>query len=350
MDFKQETSLRPNTFSYELLQNIRYYQDLNCFALAINKTNNILVAGQQNNIKVLQFKNGLKLLNIIQKHQKQVVTLNTFQSRSHFISGSNDSSIIIWSFNMIANPKYLTKLRGHQDWITCLVIHPKNENLIISGSYDKKIKFWQQSSYFQSQSSNTSFKQSWICSQTITEHKKQIEGLSINKEGNKLITCGADYLILILEELENQWQIKQSIKVKEFGYRISFINNKLFAFQPRNNYLCLFTLNLNTGLFQKYKDIQVQGGEKNCNGLFPLIYLQEKQILISKNGLNVNIIKFTFNNSSDFYCNLEQVIDFKFLKSWDGLIYGTASLNGEYLITWDQISKEIQIRQLKIFK
>ncbi|CAD8209488.1 unnamed protein product [Paramecium pentaurelia] len=322
MDFQQETSLY-------------------CFALAINKTNNILVAGQQNNIKVLQFKNGLKLLNIILKHQKQVVTLNTFQNRSHFISGSNDSSIIIWSFNMIANPKNLTKLRGHQDWITCLVIHPKNQNLIISGSYDKKIKFWQQSSYFLTQSKQ-------YILQIFLD--LLIEGLSINKEGNKLITCGADYLILILEELENQWQIKQSIKVKEFGYRISYINNELFAFQPRNNYLCLFTLNLNTGLFQKYKDIQVQGGEKNCNGLFPLIYLQEKQILISKNGLNVNIIKFTFNNSSDFYCNLEQVIDFKFLKSWDGLIYGTASLNGEYLITWDQISKEIQIRQLKIFK
>ncbi|CAK74580.1 unnamed protein product (macronuclear) [Paramecium tetraurelia] len=356
MDLKQQpqeqkSEFHSNPLTYELLPNIQYYQHEYCCALAMKESNNILLAGQDNKIKVIQFKNGLKLVNCAQKHQNIVVTLNIFQNRYQFISGSNDSQIIIWSFHLMSSPKYLTKLKGHQDWIKCLVIRPKSEDLIISGSYDKTIKFWKQTSYFLTQSQNSYFKQqSWVCSQTITQHKKQIEGLSINQEGNKLITCGADHLILIIEEIETQWQIKQKIEVQEFGYRISFINNDLFAFQPRNNYLCLFSFNPNTGLYQQNQDIQVQGGEKNCDGLFPLLYLQKQQILISKNGINVNVLKFGFINSNDYYCKLEQVIGFRFLSSWGGLIYGTASHDGKYLITWDQISKEIQIRQLRFEK
>ncbi|CAD8197729.1 unnamed protein product [Paramecium octaurelia] len=352
MEFKQKpqeqkTSSHSNPLTYELLPNIQYYQRQYCYAQAMKQST--LLAGQDNKIKVLQFKKGLKLISCIQKHQNKVVTLNIFQKRDQFISGSNDSSIIIWSFNQMSSPKYLTKLKGHLDWIKCLVIRPKREDLIISGSYDKTIKIWKQPFYFLTQSQNSSFKQqSWICSQTIAEHKKQIEGLSINQEGNKFITCGADHLILIIEELETQWQIKQRIEVKEFGYRISFINNDLFAFQPRNNYLCLFYFNPDTGLYQQNQDIQIQGGQKNCDGLFPLLYLEKYQILISKNGLNVNILKFSFTKSNDYNCKLEQVIGFRFLSSWDGLIYGTASHDGEYLITWDQMSKEIQIRQLRL--
>lgn len=85
-------------------------------------------------------------------HENFVTTLNFFSStpmRDSFISGSSDTTIIIWSMFTKYNPKQLfwnplIKLFGHQSIVLCLVLHHE-ENLFISGSSDYSIKFWSSS-------------------------------------------------------------------------------------------------------------------------------------------------------------------------------------------------------------
>ncbi|CAD8110849.1 unnamed protein product [Paramecium sonneborni] len=347
MDFckqSEQKSIEWNSkcFRYELVPQMKYRQQECCYCIAIDKNNSIVVAGSNNNIKVLQLKDGLKQIQLINKHQNAITTLIVFKNRSYFISGSNDCSIIIWSFNMISNAKYISKLIGHKDWIKCLIVNPKIETTIISGSYDKTIKIWSLSTNFQQQD-----QQSWVCTQTITSHLNQVEAISINQNGNKLLSCGADSMIFVFQEVDRLWKLKQKIQLKEFGYRISFITDDQFAFQPRNNYLCIYTLNSVTDLYNNQINIQVQGGQKNCDSYFPLICLNDHQMLISKNGININLLKYEFNLTNNIDCKLIQVIEFQYLCQWDGMIYGTASNDGKYLITWDLKSKAIQIRQLK---
>ncbi|CAD8212656.1 unnamed protein product [Paramecium pentaurelia] len=279
--------------------------------------------------------------------QRNISQLNFLQRRSLLISCYEDGSIIIWSLNLISNPKYLFKLRKHMQAISSMVVHPLKEDLIISGSFDKTINFWLDQSSPSSQSQ-------WQCIQTINQHQDLVYGLSINKEGNTLLSCGKDNQILIMQgSRQMEWQIKQKIKLDGEGYRIGFITNRLFAFQSRipRNRLFLYQLDENTQMFNKLQDVIVEGvgGNQTCAIFFPLVYIDNKQILISKNGQKVNLIKLTFSQSNQLF-NQIQTIDYGFQPN--GWLFGTVTQDGEYLITWDQKSKNIQIRsyQEKIIK
>ncbi|CAD8129674.1 unnamed protein product [Paramecium sonneborni] len=94
-------------------------------------------------------------------HNAQYITeqiTSYFQFRRFFNYYMVNKSII--------NPKQLTKLKGHKSYINCLVVHPINENLIVSGSDDKKINFW--SNYYSStQLVDHSGQKKWFYSHTI---------------------------------------------------------------------------------------------------------------------------------------------------------------------------------------
>ncbi|CAD8085815.1 unnamed protein product [Paramecium sonneborni] len=209
--------------------------------------------------------------------------------------------------------------------IYCLIIRSKSEDLNINCSYDKTIKFWYLCS--------TSTQLFWSCLQTIAT-KEQINGLSLNPEGNKLISCGLNNKTQIIEEIDKfKWQIKQ----------ISLTIEILYFNQPgdlKNVYI-----QHKTKQFIKSKQIVIQGGSQTCQQRFPQIYNDSKQILISKNGYNVNISSFFFNTSSfsNIDCKLEQSINQN--SDSDGFVVGTLSQNGKYLITWDKDSNQLLIRQ-----
>ncbi|CAD8106208.1 unnamed protein product [Paramecium primaurelia] len=168
-----------------------------------------------------------------------------------------------------------------------------------------------------------------------------------------LICCYKDGSIIIwsLNLISNP---KYLFKLRKHMQAISsFITNGLFAFQSRipRNRLFLYQLDENTQMFNKLQDVIVEGvgGNKTCAIFFPLVYIDNKQILISKNGQKINLIKLTFSPSNQLF-NQIQTIDYGFQPN--GWLFGTVTQDGEYLITWDQKSKNIQIRsyQEKIMK
>ncbi|CAD8104113.1 unnamed protein product [Paramecium primaurelia] len=131
-------------FSYELIQNKSITQVNECSAIAINKDSTIIIAGCSNQIRVFEFKQDqLKETQLLSQHEGKVNTLNFMKLSTQFVSGSLDKQIIIWIMNPGNQWVCQQQLIQHSDQIRCLVLN-NNEDLIISGSNDMKIKFWKQ--------------------------------------------------------------------------------------------------------------------------------------------------------------------------------------------------------------
>ncbi|CAD8110585.1 unnamed protein product [Paramecium primaurelia] len=313
-------------FTYNLIQNHSIQQTEYCRAIAINQDNSIVLAACKNQIKVFEFKQEqLKQIQILTEHQNRVTTLNLMKKSTQFISGSKDKQIIIWSMDQNNQWICSQKLNEHNSEVNCLLLN-NNEDLIVSGSDDKTIKFWRKQNQ-------------WKCSQTITDHTNYVVGLSLNEKQNRVISCGYDMFILVIEEsLQDQkWNVIQKITVEEYGYRICFINDNVFTFQPRlKDQMYYYEINNTNQQYTKTKEIVVKSDHNGCDYYFPQQYIKSKCLLVNKNGQNVNLIRK--NQNADFIT--QQSIQF----GHNG-IYGQISEDGQYLMTWDYNSKEIQIRK-----
>ncbi|CAD8072677.1 unnamed protein product [Paramecium primaurelia] len=312
------------------------YNHETCLAIAIKNDNSMLLTGWDNKVLVHIFKQGkLKQLKFLHQHQAKISTLNFCSKSSNIISGSLDGSIIIQSISLISKSKWIQKLKGHVD-IICLAISPLSEDLIVTGSRDNSIKFWQ------------CINKQFSCSQTILDHNNCVCGLSINELEDTVISCSLDQLIIIFEQVKNNkyvnWVVKQKILVDQFGYCIRFINKNIFVFQPQlinDSKLIIYTLN-DQKLFIKSSQLSINDGGTLYFNYFPLLYNIKKNILIYKINNNVNVIRVIKQDKEEEFVEfkLEQIIEFE-----DYQIFGTLSNDGEYLVTWNEISKQIQIRK-----
>ncbi|CAD8074338.1 unnamed protein product [Paramecium sonneborni] len=321
------STLEPNLtkLNFQIMSQHSIKQNENCQAIAFNKDCSILIAGSNEEIKVYKHLQGkLNQIQVLNEHKSDVYTLNFMNKTNNFISGSCDNSIIIWQMNQDNQWNLIQKLNDHSSSINCLLLN-NNDDIIISGSY-KDIKFWMK-------------QKTWLCQQTITVHTDSVFSLSLNEHQNQLISCSQDNLILIIgqSQLNKKWSVIQMIKVDQFGFRLCFINHNLFAFQPYlKEQLYIYEIESHSLQFRKTKEVEVKCGLNFCNCFFPLQYIKSKYLLVNKNGKYVNIIMMKQNG--DFI--MQQSIEFD---SYD--IYGQLSNDGEYLITWDRVSKEIKIRK-----
>ncbi|CAD8214490.1 unnamed protein product [Paramecium octaurelia] len=314
-----------NPFTYNLLYNNSIQQNEYCCAIAINKDNTIVLAGCENKIKVFEFKQEqLKQTQLLSEHQNTIITLNFMKKQNQFISGDVGGLIITWSMNQNSQWIFQQQLKEHSKCINCLVIN-NNEDLMISGSEDNKIKFWQKQNQ-------------WLCSQTITDHTHYVFGLSLNDSQNRVISSGRDKLILIIERSsqDSKWNIIQKISVQVEGSRLCFINDNVFTFQPDcQEQMDVYEMSSTNKQYSKTKQIAVKCGQ-SCHYYFPQQYIKQKCLLVNKNGQYVNLIRK--NQNADFIT--QQSIDFG-----HQYVYGQMSEDGNYLITWDYESKQIQIRK-----
>ncbi|CAD8179281.1 unnamed protein product [Paramecium pentaurelia] len=312
-------------FNYQIIQQTSFSQFDLCLAIAIDNDCSTLVAGCREKIKVYEFKQGIiDEIQTLNEHKDRICTLNFMKKSKQFISGSCDNTIRIWKQNQNNLWSSLQVLNGHSNTITCLVFN-LNEDLIISGSHDSNIKFWMK-------------KNEWLLQQTITDHSNYVYGLSLNQEQNRIVSCGYDKFILIIENQgqNTEWKVIQKINIDNCGWRVCFIDNNLFTLSQRDQeYISVFEINTINKQFTKTRDITIKcGSDTNC--LFPQQYINSKCILLSKNGEYVNLIRKKQNG--EFLT--EQSIHFG-----SNSLYGGMSEDGQYLITWDSKSYQIQIRK-----
>ncbi|CAD8212090.1 unnamed protein product [Paramecium octaurelia] len=322
-------------FKYEQInQNNPVKQQEFCGALAFNADCSILVIGCNKTIKIFDFDQGvLKLIQILTGHSNLIQTLNFMRNNNQqFVSGSSDNQIFVWKQQQDCKWICQQKLQGHTSGIICLILNG-SDDLMVSGSKDKTIKFWLKPNK----------DADWICSQTNSEHQDYVNAISMNENELKVISCGEDKLILVFErpsKLQDQWNIIQRIRLQNMGFRLCFISDDQFTFQPcKQSYMSVFELD-NNNIYRLKTEVAVKGGNDDCYNLFPQQFNKSKNVLINKNVSNINFIRK--NQNGDLVT--EQSIDF-----CTSSMNGQLSNDGEYLATWDRKSWEIQIRKYQEF-
>ncbi|CAD8194853.1 unnamed protein product [Paramecium octaurelia] len=232
--------------------------------------------------------------------------------------------ILIWSYNVNNFWFCQQQLEGHTYQINCLLVN-QDENIIFSSGDDKKIIIWKND-------------QQWEVSQSIQEHNSSVYGLSLNDSQNKLISCGFDLYILVFQcsEQNSNWNLIQKIQTIAGGYRLCFISNNQFTFQPINqDVMEVYSKDQKGEEYSKSQGIKIKRGfDQNC--FFPQQYIKQKQLLINKNGSCINVVKVLESGQ----LMVEQCIEFE-----TNYIFGAANDNGDYLVTWDYVTKDLQLRQ-----
>jgi len=104
-------------------------------------------------------------------------------SKEHFRSELNGHAIIDVS------ARFTTELRGHTDWINCMVLSA-DEKWLYSGSYDHTIRMWDLSTY--------------QCVHIMEGHTDRITSLVLSADGKRLYSGSADETIRVWDTATGQ--------------------------------------------------------------------------------------------------------------------------------------------------
>ncbi|CAK61058.1 unnamed protein product (macronuclear) [Paramecium tetraurelia] len=316
-----------NENNYELID--KFPEEKSCHAISFNYDNQLMISGCQNDITVWEIKNEkITKKQQLEGHTNLVISLFFSFNKNEFISGSTDKSIRYWQ--VMENEWVCAQvLLGHKRQIDCLLLDNKG-NQIISCSCDKSIRIWRKNEQIK-----------WIQVQVLTNHQAYVRCISFSKSQEQFVSCGEDKMIIIWEIDEfKEWKLKQIIRNEDYGYRICFVDDNLLIWQPRNiNKAIIFQLDSNLNQFnQSNQNIQLIQSSNGYQNFFPSIYNEQKQVVINKHGRYVYVLKKEFNNTF----LISQVIEVGHYCN-----YGSLSPNGEYLVIWDEGSKNFQIRKAK---
>ncbi|CAD8120003.1 unnamed protein product [Paramecium sonneborni] len=319
-----ENEVDNKNFSYEIMKESSFI-DSKCYSFTFNNKQSQMMVGYSNSkIKVFNFENGqTSLFQELHDHENSVFCLEFMRKSNKLVSGSADESICIWEQNNDLRWQLQQQLNGNSQSIICLAINV-NENEIICGGYNSQIKRWRQQ------------RSVWQCIQTLKINKGSIKSIAYNNSESHLIFCNNLKQIFVCQQQQDEWEINKEINVDDSGYRLSFIDEKTFAFQR----YCQEMLDIYDLDGRQVQLVEVDNGKsRNCNDWFPQRFIREKCILVNKNGSCINFIKVEKDGKLEMKFNIE-------FQSHD--IWGTITYDGEYLITWDGDSKQIQIRKYVI--
>ncbi|CAD8121367.1 unnamed protein product [Paramecium sonneborni] len=309
-------------FQFKLIDSIN--EEEWCNSISFNKQSQIMIAGCRDGvIKIFEFKQGkISRLSQNREHTDYVRCIQFMKKTNSFISASDDKTIIVWNIDEIGLSEVKQKLIEHQGGINSLLIN-MNEDLIISGSDDKSIKFWMKQNF-------------WSCQQTLNIHDASIRSMSLNYSSNQLISCAQNETVINVSQKQsnNMWILVQ--KIQQEGYRLCYIKDNIITVQPRNQKtMFVFKFNQSNNQFNLEQEVQNLNGQ-NCRCFFPQQFIKQKQLLVNKNGNYINLIRIKQNG--EFI--LEQSIQFE-----NSDIYGAITDDGEYLVTWDTYTNKLQVFQ-----
>ncbi|CAK58253.1 unnamed protein product (macronuclear) [Paramecium tetraurelia] len=322
-----QNTLQP-PFKYEIINSVTE-ERVETFAFNVDYTRVAAGFFNSNKINIYEFNQGqIVKIEELRDHEEYIICLKFFKKSNSLVSGSYDKTIIIWEItnNNLWGLKF--KLKGHEQGIFCLAIN-NNENQIMSssggsGSGDYSIKVWDKD-------------KEWQCIQTLS-HKFEISSISLSQSNEYLVSCSRKDNSIQIFKFQDNWSLFQKLDIDEWGVKVCFLEDLTFAFQPFNNKkMQIFSINDSNDQFIKIQDVQVEAGNE-CYFHFPLQFIQQKQMIIDRNGSKVNFIKKQENES---YVT-QLVLDYETSR-----IFGTMTDDGKYLMTWDNKSSQIQIRQYK---
>ncbi|CAD8118702.1 unnamed protein product [Paramecium sonneborni] len=317
----QEVKIRP--INFEQINSIK--QQLDCYALAINKPGNIVVSGSGKDIIIWKFdQDQLTQLQTLTGHNYNVNCLTFSQNLQLFVSGACDSQIMIWKEQSKNNWKCDQILNDHTNSICCLIIN-QTDDFIYSCSLDNSIKVWVKN-----------IDNKFELYQSLIGHSGSVYCISLNPKETQLISSSRDKSIIVWDLGEDKlWKKLQIIQNDDYGYRIIFVSNVAFFWQRYGNGVAQVYLFDKTLLnYKLLKKINMKEQQADGYYLCPSIFHKKQHIILSKHAKNLYIVRKLQNNKF----SLLQTIEFP-----SSSLFATISINADYLIVWNDKTKDIQI-------
>lgn len=155
-----------------------------------------------------EIKKGFKIDEVFQAHQKYIHEIAVTNNPNNIVTISHDYTMKIWEPNSVKVPKQEEKMEAHH------LLSLKNGKFLIAKNNDI---------YVYKLDSNKKY----INCQSITNHSKNITSLWELEDGT-LVSGGEDKKIILYDEKDNQYQLRQTINCgKEIDIIISLNDFKI---------------------------------------------------------------------------------------------------------------------------
>jgi WD40 repeat protein len=235
-----------NNKQWICIQTLEGHQDA-VNSVAFSPDGNYLASGsggaQDGTIKIWQlaenrnwrFKQNLtipatSLKSIEVAHDSMISAIVFSPDGKYLVSASYDKSIKIWQQNVNSNWRWVQNLIGHTDSVNSLAFSP-DSNYVASVSHDKTIKIWQKNNNV------------WTCIQTLEGHTGDIDAVAFSPDGRYLASGSHDqtikiwrnHILEILDQIRQNNRIHDLWKCLQTRYHTSPVNS--VAFSPDGKYI-----------------------------------------------------------------------------------------------------------------
>ena len=137
-------------------------------------------------------------LQVFQAHSETIRDVSFAPNDARFVTGADDATMKIWSFEEMREERTLT---GHGWDVKCVKWHP-TKGLLVSGSKDNLVKFWDP----RSSKVLTTLCVALIilrvdCSEPIYSHghKNTVQAVAWNPNGNSVATASRDSFVRVYD-------------------------------------------------------------------------------------------------------------------------------------------------------
>ncbi|CAD8060828.1 unnamed protein product [Paramecium sonneborni] len=322
----KETKIKVPEYNIKLKKINQIKQDSCCLSLVFNQFNTLMISTKLHQIQIWSFDKGIiNLKQILDVHTKWVNCLVYSKKIDAFISGSDDSTIVI---TKLVNEKWVSSkpFHRHQMEVYCLLLN-QEEDLLFSGSCDKSIIVWKLD--FQKNQLEFHYQ--------LDKHKNSIYSLSLNQKENILISCANQKDQIIVwgkEEKEDKLTFKYIVKQKDsknlYGKKIFFLSDNRFLWVTANDGVDkIFIFESTKGVFEenKEKTIElVQNQEIEDQFEFPIIEINQNKIILVRHKNQIHFLQDQGNGKLvKIYC----------MQCLTKNTYGSLTSKGEFLVYWD---------------
>jgi WD40 repeat protein len=130
------------------------------------------------------------LARILTEHQGEVTSVAVSPDGRRIVSGSKDSTLVVWDLEAGAP---IHRLVGHRDWVRCVAVSPDGRR-IVSGSDDKTVAIWDVGT-------GTQINQ-------LTGHQGWVGSVAVSPDGRRIVSGSSDKTVAIWD-IESATQISR---------------------------------------------------------------------------------------------------------------------------------------------
>ncbi|CAD8157782.1 unnamed protein product [Paramecium octaurelia] len=322
------------TIKHKLIDNSIKQTD--CYSISFNQKSSIMVSACQTDIKIWKFAEGkIKEDQTLKGHHSFIYCIIYSKYCDAFLSGSQDCTIRLWKLVQQNEWKSSQPYLEHRNTITCLALN-QSENEMVSGSSDNTIVVWK-INFIQNELSYL---------YKLEKHQGTVRALDYNFSSNILVSCGRDKSIIVWQkDQEEKWQFHQIVnnKIEDEGMKIKFLKDDQFIWVPQDHkydFISVFENQNNHFVEIENKKINLIKNEQ-CNDYwyFPVFHIKERNLIVVRHKFHLYIIGERKNG----YFHILDSIN---CKTWS--IYGSLTVNGSYLVYWDNINNSFSVYELII--